>query len=216
MMEVKCGMGLGNRVTAMANGLSRSPRISFVWRVNRHCPVSYRELWPVGVPGVEFVDGEGIPLSVSTAWDGMWCYQWGAAADRQAANAAYGRILASMRVREHLEAPPVAVCGRFHRNPSGQIGRLAAAVVDTGQGRVFVLSDRYRSELSGMLDAAGVSVVMASSGPLDEDLSRAPSDVLAYAGDWRTLLRAELIVALDGPASALHPARAAGIPIRYV
>jgi hypothetical protein len=217
MIQVRCGMGLGNRVAAMANGLSRSAEIRFVWRVNSHCPAAHADVFPAGIPGVEFVDSA--PPAMATRWGPAWCYDWHAAADRTAADAAYQRIIHSLAGRPLPDAPEVAILGRFHRNPAGDPIRLADAAMRLHSSfrwdRVFLLSDMHRETIAARLAQGGLQAVMPSCGPLATDLQRSRSDVLAYASDWLTLLSARYIVALDGPASALHPARADGRRIIY-
>ena len=216
-MIVRCGMGLGNRVAAIANGLSRAAEIRFVWRVNRHCPTAHSDVFPQGIPGVEFVTDA--PPNFATKFDGVWCYEWAAAGDREAANAAYAEIMAAMAGTPMWRAPEVAILGRFHRNPDADPIALAdAAIRSHGQfrwDRAFVLSDLHRGAIAARLGQAGFEAVQPESRELAADLDRTRDDILDYACDWATLLSARRIVALDGPASALHPARAAGIEIIY-
>lgn len=217
-MIVRCGMGLGNRVSAMANGLSRAGQIRFVWRQNEHCPASHEDVFPAGVAGVEFITDA--PPNFATRWDDRWCYDWDAAGDRQAANAAYAEIMAGMAGSAMQDAPDVAILGRFHRNPEGNPERLADAAIRLHSSyrwtRAFVLSDCHREAISERLALAEFTVVQPECQPLAEDLRRSREDVLDYACDWKTLLAARRIIALDGPASALHPARSGGIEIIYV
>jgi hypothetical protein len=210
-------MGLGNRVAAMANGLSRSGQIRFVWRVNVHCPAGHTDLFPDGIPGVSFVDSA--PPAIATRWGGAWCYEWHAAADRHAANLAYGLIMSAMVGTPMWRAPEVAILGRFHRNQHADPIALAdAAIRSHGKYRwdqAFVLSDLHRGAIAARLGQAGFDAVLPESRELVADLDRTRADVLDYACDWATVLSARRIIALDGPASALHPARAAGIEIIY-
>jgi hypothetical protein len=213
---IHCPCGLGNRVAAMANGLSRAESIRFNWPVNAHCPVSAYEMFPGGVPGVEFLPGTNRP-EPPTRWGGLLAHCWDAAADRQRANQAYAEIMAAMVGTPMWRAPEVAILGRFHRNPGADPIALADAAISRGWadtwGGVFVMSDCHRDLIAARFAQAGFRTVMPQSRPLPHDLERTRDDVLDYACDWATLLSARRIVALDGPASALHPARAAGIEI---
>jgi hypothetical protein len=217
MIDVTTPHGLGNRVSAMANGLSYGTNVRLGWRVNVHCPVAWRYVFPAGVPGVRIED-EIEPVFPRRLAGRMAC-DWDAAADRAAADAAYGLILASMDGEAREDAPRVALCGRFHRNPGADPADLAqraiAAAQEHGEQRVFVFSDLHRDVISSALEAAGIQAVQPLCAPLAQDLQRTAVDVVDYLSDWKTLLAAKAIVALDGPASALHPARAAGIPIHY-
>lgn len=216
-MIVRCGMGLGNRVAAMANGLSRAAEIRFIWRVNQHCPAAHSDVFPQGIPGVEFVTDA--PPNFSTKFDGVWCYEWAAAGDRKQANLAYAEIMRAMVGQPMPDAPEVAILGRFHRNPSADPITLADAAIRLhGRyrwDRAFVLADMHREAIAERLRVAGFDAVQPRCAPLAADLQRTREDVLDYASDWATLLAARHIIALDGPASALHPARAAGVAITY-
>lgn len=220
MIEVRCGFGVGNRVAAMANGLSRSHRIRFVWRENVHCPLPVSYVFPAGIPGVDLVTDA--PPEFATRWGRRMCHDWDAAGDRNRADAAYGRIIASMDGRP-LFRPDLAIVARFHRatgDPAAHIARIAATAAawirpDT-DFRVFVFADQHRAQLAAALAAAaGVRPSLPSAPELAADLERSPADTARFLGDWKTLLTARRIVALDGPTSLLHPARAAGIPIHY-
>lgn len=212
MTPVRCGFGLGNRVAAMANGLSRERKIGFVWRVNEHCPLGVEEVFPGGVPGVEFVDA---PPAMATIWDGRRCHDWDAAGDRTAAARAYSAIVEAMAGRATF-APDAAVCGRFFRahGDAGALGDFASRLVWPG-AQVFVFADRHRAEIRRRLEGSGAAVCEPTAPELQADLARAAEDTRAFLNDWATLLAARLIVALDGPTSLLHPARAAGVPIHY-
>lgn len=212
-MRVRCEQGLGNRVAAMANGLSRAEEIRFDWVVNEHVPVEWWRIFPEGIPGVRFGEPDG---EMRTAWDGLTCERWGAAFDRDRANAAYLRIMRAMS-GDAREPCPVAVAGRFFRNPRADARRLAmvaASVVPAG-GRVFVFADSRRDEICDVLEALHVDPYLPLAAQLTEDLRRDETDLLHYLSDWKTLLAARVIAAIDGPSSALHPARAAKTRIIY-
>lgn len=214
VLRVDCNQGLGNRVAAIANGLSRAERVTFPWVLNEHCPVQWWEVFPEGIEGVEFTADAPGP---TTKWIGIGCERWDAAGDRAAADAAYGRIMAAM-AGEPGAGCTVALAGRFFRTPGADAERLAlfAAVGALLGGPVFVFADSRRAEIRRVLDGLGVRVAMPRSSELGEDLARDRAGMLAYLSDWQRLLTARVIVAIDGPSSALHPARAAGIEIIYV
>lgn len=219
MIEVRCGFGLGNRVAALANGLSRADRIRFVWRVNAHCPLLVSDVFPAGISGVDLVTDA--PAESATRWDSRMCHDWDAAADRGRADAAYARIIAAMNGRPTFR-PDLAVVARFHRatgDPADHIARLAATAADwirpDPDFRVFVFADQYRYQLAAALTVPGVRPTFTLAPELPADLARTPADTATFLLDWKTLLSARRIIALDGPTSLLHPARAAGIPIHY-
>ncbi len=212
-MIIYCSEGLGNRVAAMANGLSRAMRIRFAWVTNQHCPASAQDLFPTGIPGVEFVAGD--PVVTATAWAGRSCERWDAAADRQRADAAYAAIMGAMIGRAR-HRPQVAICGRFYRNGGTDPESLADAAAAVADGPVFLFADRHRDRIRARLTIHGARSIMPGAPELTRDLGRSRSSMLAYASDWQSLLAAPLIVACNGPASALHPARAAGRRIVYV
>lgn len=216
-VTVRCGTGLGNRVAALANGLSRFPIIRFPWRVNRHCPLPWEEVFPQGVPGVEFENLPG-PPPMPTHWDGIPCLDWAAAADPGRAADAYRLIIRSM-VGTVGTSHRVAVFGRFHRAPKTDPVVLAAAAIaaaaEAGTREVFVLTDRHRDAIADHLRAAHLTPILPQSPALTSDLSRDPETLRLFINDWRTLLAARHIIALDGPSSLLHPARAIGRRITY-
>ena len=214
-MIIHCGEGLGNRVAAMANGLSRAEVIEFVWIVNKHVPARWQDVFPNGIDGVTFSPG-AVPWP-ATEWDGISCERWDAAGDRARANLAYGRIMAAM-VGTGGHGCAVAVAARFFRNPDADARRLAmmAAFHAPLRTPVFVFADSRRADIKRVLDALEVGCVMPWAAALGSDLDRDRAGVMDYLSDWKRLLTAKVIVAIDGPSSALHPARAAGIEIIYV
>ncbi len=213
MITIHCSEGLGNRVAAMANGLSRAARIEFVWLANEHCPARWQDVFPAGIEGVTFSAG-AVPWP-ATEWNGLSCERWAAAGDRGQADAAYGQIMAAMS-GEAQPGCPVAICGRFHRNPQASPEALADVAAGSQPGMVFVLADLHRSRITDRLATHGINSAGATTRELGTDLDRSRDGILAYVTDWKRLLAAKLIIAADGPASALHPARAAGTRIIYV
>jgi hypothetical protein len=216
--EIRCGFGLGNRVAAMANALSRTAEIRFVWRVNQHCPLPHDEVFPDGVRGVEFVTSA--PPAFATAWDGRHCYDWDAAANRFAAARAYARIMEAMAGRPWVSVR-LGVVARYFRchdsaTPAG-LAALAAHVAATADrlcaGRIFLLADSRREELSALLP--GLQIYLPRHPELPADLDRSPEHTRTFLADWKTLLACPHIAAADGPTSLLHPARAAGRMIHY-
>jgi hypothetical protein len=215
---IRCGFGIGGRVTAIANGLSRQAEIRFSWKVNRFLPLTHEQVFPGGIPGVEFLSDA--PIGFVTRWeDGITADNYLAAGDPDQARAAYQTILAALAGDAMSEQPSVAVLGRFHRAPQATPDALVSAAVGAcrgiGAARVFLLSDLHRTELAAGLQAAGIDVAWSVSPELPEDLLRDPDALLSYLGDWKTLLVAGIIVATQGPTGILHPARAAGTPIIY-
>ena len=217
-MKVHCPFGLGNRVAAMANGLSMAKWIRFIWPVNHHCPARAEEVFPHGVPGVEFLEAPRGRKQL-TRWNGLIAHCWDATNHRTEADLSYATIMDAM-VGDAVPLPPsVAVIGRFHRNPAGcphDLARRAAkAASETQDRRVFVLSDCHRGVIIKELQSAGAMVIPPQCPALPNDLKRSSATLLKYIIDWKTALCANKIIALDGPSSALHPARAAGKRIDY-
>lgn len=211
-------MGLGNRVAAMANGLSRADQIQFVWRVNEHLPADHEQIFPTGIPGVEFLrDAEP---AFATRWDGCWCYEWDAAEDRATANAAYASIISAMVGRQPIYPWRTSILARFHRNPDRRPEEFAAKAIRILRGErsteVFLLSDIYRDAISTALLESSIRPIIPQCLEIPSDLDRIDEDIIHYCSDWKMLLACGHIIALDGPASALHPARAAGIQISYI
>lgn len=211
--------GLGNRVTAMANGLSRASQISFRWIQNIHCPAAVDDVFPAGIPGVTIVP---TTEPFRPLWVGPYMiHQWDAAADRDRANAAYRIIMESMigAVEPGFDVPRIGVFGRFYRAPEQNPMELAARAIRAcrryAADGVFLLSDRHREEIASLLADSGIRVVMPRCRNLAEDLERSARDIVDYAGDWHMLTSVDMVVSTNGPASALHPIRAAGIPICY-
>lgn len=209
--------GLGARVCAVANALSSGAgQVIFGWQENEHCPLPHRQVFPEGIAGVAFADPG--PESGFTDWNGQPYFCWHGAADRALANAAYGRIIRGMAGRSR-GSYPLAVHGRFHRCLSGHPEALAAAAItaaaELAARTLFLLTDRHRELIRRLLAHAGITAVLPASPELASDLARPAAEQLAFLDDWQTLLAARSIVALDGPTAILHPARAAGIPIRY-
>jgi hypothetical protein len=214
MSAIRCGFGLGNRVAAIANALSRAEEISFVWRVNKHCQLPHDAVFPQGISGVEFITDA--PPALATVWHNRRCHDWYAAADRKAANLAYGRIMAAM-AGSAADGFQLGVCARFFRHPSTTPQQLAehvrAIAGRLGEGRVFLLADTRRAELAALMP--DLTVAMPHHPEPAEDLDRDPEQTRMFLDDWKTLLACPHIAAADGPTSLLHPARAAGIEIHY-
>lgn len=188
----------------------------FAWVRNEHLPADWWEIFPKGIEGVEFVQA-GAVAAGNTEWGGMSCERWDAAGNRGRADAAYARILVAM-AGEAATAPALALSARFHRNPHACPRSLAAAAlahVQRGK-QLYCFADSRRAELREAFSALGVAASFPRAPELAEDLARDRVGVLEYVADWKALLAAREIIAIDGPTSALHPARAAGIGIIYV
>jgi hypothetical protein len=220
-LAVHCELGLGNRVAAMANGISRHDSIVFHWVANNHCPAPSKDIFPDGIDGVELIDTEAVqrPPGIDeqrgccTRWGGISCFKWEAAGDRERANEAYGAIIASMAGSALPGAPTVAICGRFWINPEADPVELAEWAAEAAHkaedSRVFILADRYRAEIAGRLSALGVVPVMATAGEMEADLERDSAGVVAYLNDWKTLIDAESVFYTKPRiSSAIFPIRA--------
>lgn len=214
-MRVCCFTGIASRVTTLANAMSRSEEVVFHWMNNRHCPLAHDQVFVRPIPGVTFVP-ESRPQAHS-GWQGRFADDYEAAGDRAKADAAYPVIMAAMIGKTLLHPPSVAILGRFHRNPDGNPIKLAEAAIKQfdklDSPKVFLLADRYRFDIAQRLSHAGIPPLLPQCQPLPVDLERTKKDILDYVEDWKTLLAAKVIVTLDGPASALHPAMAAGTRI---
>lgn len=207
---VRCGFGLGNRVAALANGLSRWPEIRFVWRDNAHCPAAHQDIFPRGIPGVEFVTDS--PPASASRWDGIAAHAWAAAADRPLAAAAYAAILAAMDAPPAESPPTVAIIARFLR-PRCTTASPAALAYQAARhaagGRVFILADSRRQELADALARHGVAAVWPQCPELAADLARSRETMRAFVADWHTASLSAHV--LGSPETSLaFPARAAG------
>ncbi len=201
---------MGNRVAALANGLSAAERVVFRWEVNGDCPLGWREVFPYGVKGVRFEEADG--SEEVTRINGRPAMDWEAAVCRGTARVAYQVIAAAMGVSE-CSGAGVGVFGRFHRCPGARWEGLAEAA--NGEERVFLLTDRWRGEIAAALRARGCRVDEGESPKLVADLDRGVHATRAFLRDWKRLCGCGRIVALDGPSSLLHLARGLGTEIRY-
>lgn len=208
--------GLGARITAIANGLSAGREVQFGWEANAHCPLHHIEVFPAGIPGVEFVCPD-VGTLVTPVTDRPF-FSWAGAFGYSLANAAYGTILEAMAGRP-WGFYPLAIHARFHRHPTASPRPLAWTAVRearaAGIRTAFLLSDLHRPVITDILEAAGIQVIPARSAPLASDLARFRADTLAFLSDWKTLIASPLIVAGNGPTCLLNPARAAATNIVY-
>lgn len=216
---ITCPEGLGNRVAAIANALTWHARIDFAWETNEHCPLQHEEVFPTGVAGVHFVQGEGTEVCLM---GGVPAMDWSACRCHHHASLSYRRVMASMGPQAWPEPPAVAIVARFHRVQRFDLPRLAMAAGRAAfdesepRRRVFVLADQHREGIAILLRRHwNVEPVQASAPELQSDLDRTADDTCLFLRDWRTALSARRIIALDGPTSLLHPARAAGASIAY-
>lgn len=215
---VRCGFGIGNRVAAMANGISRHDSIGFVWRENWFCPVGWREIFPDGIPGVEIIDDA--PLSFASLMDGKHCEAWDAAGDRARADAAYARIMAAA-IGAAAPGLPFALCARFWLMARPDPDHFAAAVAEVaaahGHRQVFMLADSRRAELAAALRGHGLEPMLPVSRALRNDRDRDAEQIRRYLSDWKTLSAARHIVCTAARGtSVIYPARARGAEITYV
>lgn len=208
-MRVFVPGGMGNRVAALANGLSAADRVVFRWAVNGDCPLGWREVFPTGVPGVRFEEADG--MEEVTRINGRPAMEWEAAVCRGQARVAYQKIASAMGVR--MQGRGVGVFGRFHRCPGARWEGLVEAA--KGEERVFLLTDRWRGEIAAALRATGCRVDAGESPELVADLERGEEATRAFLRDWRRLCGCGRIWAMDGPSSLLHLARGLGREIRY-
>jgi hypothetical protein len=172
------------------------------------------EVFPQGVTGVDFLDltHDRSP----TVWGDVPCYAWRACGDRMLADNAYASIMKAM-AGQARGLFRVAVHGRFFRNPNAcpiaLADRAVMAAAETGATEVFLLADRHRDTITQRM--ADLKITMAEAPELTADMNRDWAGMFAYLADWSTLISAPIIVALNGPSTALHPARAAGRRIIY-
>lgn len=210
MRPVFCPTGIGTRVAAMANALSRANEVWFPWVRNVHCPLGVDEVFPHGVDGVDFSPSK-MPM-MPTTWNGLPANHWDAAGDREKANAAYGRIMGTMAGEAVDDPPSVAMLARF-RGRGREDWERFAGMVAVGQHageRVFVLTDRFRDECAESLRSAGLAPVLPQCSELWTDLDRQADDALLFLGDWKTMIAAEEVFYL-GHSTLIHPAIARGV-----
>lgn len=178
-------------------------------------------VFPEGIDGVELIDAdaEERPAGLAshrgycTKWDGTPCFKWEACLDRESANEAYARIIAAMAGEASAEAPQVAISGRFFINPGAdhlELADLAAlAARESGDPRVFILSDRYRALIAERISSHGVHPIHPKSGELASDLGRDSGAIMDYLMDWKTLIAAKAIFYTKPRiSSALYPVMA--------
>ena len=203
---IRCGFGIGNRVATMANALSRDGSIQYSWKVNHHLPLPHSEVFPRGIPGVEFVDA---PAGFATRWSRAVSGQaWDAAQDREAANTAYRTIVSAM-VMCPSDPVEVAIMARFHRFANTSPRELALLASQHGQ-RAFLLVDSRRSEMAAELENLGVEVVLPNSPEMAFDKDRSKASMLQYLGDWQRALASQAIITTKELSSSVFPAMAEG------
>jgi len=186
-MIVRCGFGLGNRVTAIANGLQRFERIQFVWRVNDHCGLDHSDIFPRGIAGVEFIDAHPAP---ATRWDGVLAHAWDARASGQ-----YAGIMSAMTGEAHSVVDCV-VFARFHRR-GGDLRRMASMA----SGRTLILTDSRRAELAALIPGA----VMPRCPELESDLADRNAGMLDFISDWKTMIACGRVITTGDKSSLVHP-----------
>ena len=186
-MIVRCGFGLGNRVTAIANGLQRFGQIRFVWRINDHCGLDHSVIFPHGIEGVEFVDA---PPAPATRWDGIPAHAWDASASGQ-----YAGIMSAM-VGEAYSVVNRVIFARFHRH-SGDIEAIASIAT----GRTLILTDSRRDELAALIPGA----IMPRSPELKSDLADRNAGMLDFISDWKTMIECGRVITTSDKSSLLHP-----------
>jgi hypothetical protein len=212
-IRLVCNHGLGNRVTAIANALSFRPdTVQMGWAINKLCPIGWSEVFPDGLPRVEFFTPG--PSALTSRLRGVPCESWHAAGDRAAAADGYRHVFQHMTGMPMHDPPAVAVCARFltARHPDPE--RLASAI-PKGQ-RVFILADHHRDFLARHVEDNGGQAVWPRCPELRAEQERSRAAMGLFLGDWKTMLSAELIVAGANPTSLLHPAQATGIEIQTV
>jgi hypothetical protein len=210
---IYCGFGLANRVSAMANALSRFDRIKFSWKINHECNLPLRDVFPNGVLGVEFI--ENAKPAHATSWDGRLCSSWDSAYDRQKAIAAYRTIMDSM-AGEMGEPEPFALCCRFHYagfDVKSVLEKTLFVAETHGFKKLFLLADSRRAELSSRLLEHGIESVLPSSSEMASDFDRTYEDQCRFLSDWKRFTGASVIVANPPVSGLIHPARSFGAKI---
>jgi hypothetical protein len=207
---IRCGFGIGNRVTMIANALSRNESIQFVWRVNPILPLEHWEVFPNGINGVEFVDSS--LKGFSTRWERKVPGEsWEGAGDREKANTAYSTIIEAMAGKER-EGIDLAIVARFWRFPEADPVELAELASRYGS-QAFILADSRREEIATELNKRGMAAILPNGGEMSCDLDRSPESTLAYLSDWKTAIMAETVITHQADTSVIHPAKARGARI---
>ena len=206
---IRCGFGIGNRVTMMANALSRHDEIAFLWRQNPQVQLWHDEVFPNGIPGVEFTD---VKLGFATRWArDVPGESWEASDNYERSNAAYRTIMDAMAGAAWTSCP-VAIVARFWRFPHANAERLAETAAEHGS-EVFVLADSRREEIVARLESLGVKAILPIGPEMKCDLDRTPKSMLTYFSDWKTAIRCGSIVTHHEETAVTYPARALGKPI---
>ena len=194
---------MGNRVATMANAFSRHDEFDFAWRVNKHCPLTHKQVFPSGIEGIRFVD---TAPGFATRWakNQPGC-AWDASADRVKANAAYARIIEAMAGDAYSDGH-AAVMARFIRFPDVDEKELAESAAKLN-APVFVFTDSRRKAIADHLAKLGVDSIMPKCAELIEDLSRDTLNTLLFLSDWKTAIASTHIITHPEDSSLIYPMR---------
>lgn len=215
-LYVTCPGGIGDRLSAIANALTRSQSVLFGWKRNTHCPIDAAEIWPEGIPSVAFEDSGG-PMSV-TRFDGHPCHSHAAALDRQISDSKLLELIALIHASPLEDPPTVAVFFRGRAAPASDplpAARLAASRAGQ-EGRVFLMADSQRQEIAEELLANGAIPVWPRSPEMSHDTDRDGCTFHAFLGDWKTLCLARFVASHARRfSSLLLPVLAGNATIEY-
>lgn len=209
-MKIHCHAGLGGRVTAVVNALCHSSEVEFVWRINRHLPADHQEVFPHGIPGVQFI--RSAPDWTTRFHDGGTCDIFRPFA---AAGMLYRRVIASLAGSSPQNRCRLAICARYFRQPSNpSTDDLVAAAADAAKAlscdKVFLLADSHRQVISAGLASYGIRTMLPRCKELTHDLDRSQLDALQFCADWKQFLAADTIISNSKVSGLLHPAMATG------
>ncbi len=202
---IRCGFGLGNRVAAIAHGLTMFDMMEFAWRVNDQCPASHRDIFPDGITGVEFIDNA--PIGYASKMNGKRIHDCDFLPSSDKKRSAFRTVIEAM-TGDAYHRPQCAIVARFHRfpiNPKESSETLAGEAARLNVGSCFILADSHRSTIAEALVRNGIDSIFPESPEMTRDMDRDAEGVVRFCSDWKTALSAKHILSVGGKSSLLFP-----------
>jgi len=215
---VRCGFGLGNRVAAIAHALCMFERVRFVWRINHECPAHHEDVFPNGIPNVEF--DMDAPLGFASQFGDKRIHEWQPDLDAQKRKDAYQTVIDSMAgdAKEEFRFSAIARLRRFQINAQDAADEIAWRAKNIGADSCFLLADSNRAEIAERLAENGIKTTLPDSPEMEHDFDRNAASVIQFCSDWKTALAADILFSVGGDSSLAFP-KIAGIdnpaPIPY-
>lgn len=202
---IRCGFGLGNRVAAIAHALALLDEIRFVWRLNWQCPATHDQIFPTGLPRVEFVTDA--PMGYATKHRGRRLHDWHEWSDKPTMRKSYDHVISAMTGQASF-APDCGILGRFHRfsvNVPQAAETMAKGALGHGAKTAFVLADCHRKEIAESLEKRGVEAVFPDGPEMASERDRTPERMIQFCSDWKTLLASHHVITTGGVSSLIYP-----------